>query len=363
MSQCRMAAVAAAFLFVVSIGSTARPGIGGGTSQTRWMAVAERATILVTTAPDEKPIRLGEQQPMSGGDTLHVWDWSKSDQSRPLKASASGGFAVSPDGKLVVTQDGRLIDLASGQEKKIDGFPADVQGLCFSPSGPVVLVQIGSYTGPAGTQGAEARLLEIPSGKVRASVAGVWAYTFAAAFTPDGTQFLMMDKDRILGRFDTATGRRLARYEPAFENSIRAIAVSADAKHVAAAGTRGEMYLWDLAAGGKAIHKLAADGAPLPDMTVLSEMGSLTFSPDGTQIAGGAVMAVGIWDAATGKLARRLPSFKSGTAAVVRYSADGKKLTTVRDFVSTTGAGGKDLLVYPVVNGWELGRDAKPIGH
>jgi WD40 repeat protein len=130
---------------------------------------------------------------------------------------------------------------------------------------------------------------------------------------------------------------------------------------VAGAGTRGDIYLWDLAAGGHAIHKLTADGAPLPDLTVLNEMGSLTFSPDGSQIAGGAFMAVALWDTATGKLTRRLPSHKSGTAAVVRFSPDGKKLTTVRDFVGTNGPDGKDLLVYLVVNEWDLERDGKPV--
>ena len=184
---------------------------------------------------------------------------------------------------------------------------------------------------------------------------------FAAAFTPDGKTFVMMDKDRVLGRFDASTGRRLTRNEPAFENSIRSIAVSPDARYVAGAGTRGDIYLWNLAAGGQAIHKLTADGAPLPDMTVLNEMGSLAFSSDAGQVAGGAIMAVAIWDTATGKLTRRLPSHKSGSAAVVRLSPDGKKLTTVRAFVGTNGPDGKDLLVYPVINEWNLEQDGKHV--
>jgi hypothetical protein len=43
-----------------------------GTSPSRWMAAAERATILVATGPSDKPIRLGDMQPWSAGNTLHV---------------------------------------------------------------------------------------------------------------------------------------------------------------------------------------------------------------------------------------------------------------------------------------------------
>lgn len=332
-----------------------------GTSPTRWMAVAEAAPILVTTGPPDKPIRLGEMQPWSPENSLHVWDWSKSDQSRPLKATVSGSFAVSPDGKWIITGDGRMINVTDETEKKIDGFPQDVQGLRFSPKGDCVLVQIGSYTGAAGKDGAVARLLDFPSGNPRQSIAGMWAYTFAAAFTPDGKELLIMDKDRVLRRFDAMIGREMARYEPAFDNSIRAITVSRDAQRIAAAGTAGEIYLWDFAPGGRALHKLSAEGAPLPDLTVMNGNGSLAFSPDGSQLAGGAIMAIALWDTGTGRLTRLIAPHKSGSASIVRFSADGKKLTSVREFVVMSGPDGKDQLMYPTVNEWDLQRDGRAV--
>jgi WD40 repeat protein len=322
------------------------------------MAVAAAAPVLVSTGPADKPIRLGDKQPWSAENTLHVWDWSKGDQSRPLKATATGSFAVSPDGKWAVTADGQAVDLTTGEAKPIPNFPADVHGICFSPKGDAVLLQIGSYTGPAGKDGAIARVLDFPAGTTRSEAAGQWAYTFACAFTPDGGQFLMMDKGRTLRRYDTKTGNELAHYEPAFENSIRAIAVSPDGKRVAAAGTRGDLYVWDLA-GGKPLHKLTGKSVPLADLTVLTGMRSLAFSPDGRQLAAGAVQATVLWDVETGKVAHVLPKFQSGSATDVRFSDDGKKLTSVREFVGTAGPAGEDLLVYPTVHEWDLERDGR----
>src|SRR4051794_35967547 len=115
-----------------------------------------------------------------------------------------------------------------------------------------------------------------------------------------------MDKDKTLRRWDAKTGKELGHYEPAFENSIRAIAVSPDGKHVAAAGTRGDLYIWETDSG-KELHKLDPAGQRLPDMTVLNGMESLAFSPDGKQLAGGAILVTVIWDVETGKVARLLP--------------------------------------------------------
>lgn len=146
-----------------------------GGSRSRWMAVSARATVLVATGPANKPIRLGDQQPWSPENTLHVWDWSKSDRSRPLNAITSENFALSPDGRWVLSADGQVVDTSNGEARKLDDFPADVHGLCFAPAGDAVLAQIGAYTGPAGKEGAVIRVLDFPSGKTSVNVPGQWA--------------------------------------------------------------------------------------------------------------------------------------------------------------------------------------------
>lgn len=48
-------------------------------------AIAADAPVIVGTGQAE-PIKLGSEVPYSqGGDTLHIWDWSKSPQSRVMK--------------------------------------------------------------------------------------------------------------------------------------------------------------------------------------------------------------------------------------------------------------------------------------
>jgi WD40 repeat protein len=322
------------------------------------MAVSGGAGTFIVSSGGDRPIKLGEHQPWSREARVHVWDWSAGDQSRPMKASTPAALAISPDGKWVVTGDGQRIDTATGEATKIDKFPADVPGLAFSPDGGTLVAQVGSYTGPAGKNGSVMWVFDMPAATARTRIAGQWAYTFAATFGPDGGQLFLMDKDKTLRRWDARTGKELGHYEPAFENSIRAIAVSPDAKHVAAAGTQGDLYIWEVA-GGKLLHKLSPAGQRLPDLTTLNGMNSLAFSPDGKQLAGGAILATGLWDVETGKLARLLPPHQSGSATFVRFSRDGTKVTTVNEFVGTSGPNGEDLLVYPTVREWDLARDGR----
>jgi WD40 repeat protein len=337
-----------------SAGTTPRGagfGLSAGASPCPFHAVAADAPVLVSTGGD-KPIRLGDRLPYVAKGTLHVWDWSKDTESRPLKVTTSKGMAVSPDGKWVVTRDGQLIDTATSAVKKLDNFDGDVHGLKFSPDGSVLLLTVNQANDVA-----SARVLEFPSARKRFEIEGQWSYTFAGAFTPDGTQFFLMDKDRFVHRWDAKTGKELGRYEPALTNSSRAIAVSADAKRVAAAGTRGDIHLWELA-GGKLLHTL--DPGDQPDLTVLTDSDSLVFSPDGRLLAGGSFLRLVLWDTDSGKPARLLPS-SSGGAAHVRFGEEGKKLTTVHEFYGTRSDKGDDLLIYPAVRHWdvETGKELK----
>jgi len=315
-------------------------GGAAGASPTRHFAVAPEATVLVSTG-GKKPLRLGEVGKYDKDMFLHVWDWSKSDESKPLEAVHAGGMAVSPDGKWIVCRDGRRIDAATGAVRQLDGFGGDVAGLRFAPDGRTLLLQVQT-----GNDQALARLLDFPEGKKRCEIPGLWSYTFAAAFTPDGKQVLFMDKDRILHRWDAHDGKELQNYEPAFTNSIRAVTVSADGKHVAGAGTRGEIYLWDVDQP-KMRHQLVSDKQP--DGTILNGLDSLAFTPDGRHIAGGGIFRVILWETTTGDVARYFPP---GSSAHIRFSKDGTRMTTVRDIVGVGRNGGG--LAYPQVKRWEV---------
>jgi hypothetical protein len=330
-----------------ALGGNAR---GAGASPSRHLAVAADATVLVSTG-GKKPIPLGDHQPYSSESTLHVWDWSKGKESRPLDAVNPAGMAVSPDGKWIVTGDGRVIDAATGASRQLDNLTDKFHNLQFAPDGKGLLVlYLPGNNYPRVGKGTTVSLLDFPSGKKRFDIEDQWPFTFACSFTPDSRQLCLMDKDRILRRWDAQTGKELGHYEPAFENSIRAIAVSPDSKRLAGAGTRGDIYLWELN-GGKLLHKLTA--TQMPDLTVLTGLDSLAFSPDGQQIAGGSFMRLVLWETDSGKVARVFPN-GSGGGHQVRFSKDGKQITTVTEFFGTRGNAGGNLLIYPQVRHWDV---------
>jgi hypothetical protein len=333
------------------VGAKPRPDVRkwtAGLSPRPWLAVAADAPILVSTGR-ARSIPLGAELPYDA-DTdiaLHVWDWSKGEESRPLKVTSRSGLAVSPDGKWIVTRSGRIIDVATSAIKRLDNCGGDVRGMKFAPDGRALLLLIHKGMGTA-----SARVIDFPSGKKRFEIDGQWPHTFACAFTSDSAEFLLVDKDRFVRRWDAKTGKELQHYEPALRNSIRAIAVSSDGKYVAAAAAPNDVALWKRA-GSKLLHKLV----PKQEQEVYSRHGvySLTFTPDGKLLAGGGSQNVVLWETASGKVSRLLPS-SSGGAMHLRFSQDGKKLTAVREFYGTTSARGDDLLVYPSVREWNVGK-------
>jgi WD40 repeat protein len=314
-----------------------------GATRCPFHAVAGDATVLVSTG-GAKPIPLGATVPFDPVCTIHVWDWSKGPESRVLKVNNSGAMAVSPDGKWIVFRDGQLVDAATGAVKQLDHFDGQVHGLHFAPDGRTLLLTVNQAQDVA-----VARVLDFPECKKRFEIPGQWSYTFACAFTADSKQFFLTDRDRVLHRWDAATGKELGKYEPAFTNSVRAIAVSADGKLVAATGTRGDLHVWEVA-GGKRLHTLTAPDDPT--LTELAGSGSLAFSPDGKLLATGGFMRASLWDTATGKVVRQLPRASAG-AGHVRFSRGGKQLTTVSEFFGT-GAAKENLQIYPAVRVWDV---------
>ena len=328
-----------------AFGGTPAPGGTrrfGGASPSRSMSVAAEATVLVSTGGKD-PIKLGAKQRFTNETILHVWDWSKSDESHLLAASCSKAFAVSPDGKWIVTADGQRIEIATSIGGRLTSFDGDVREILFSRDGRrlALLVDAGNNT-------ATARIVEFAGGKKLCEIQNLWPAMLPAAFLPDGSEIFLMGRDNFVRRYDAATGKELQKYEPAHQNSVRTMIVSPSGKLLASSGSRGDIYLWEVGTG-KLLHKLTA----LPEVDASIGVYSLAFSPSEAHLAGGGAWNLVLWSVQTGKASEFASG--SGRAEQIRFTADGKTIKAVQGFYGTEVAG-DNLLVFPTIKEWAVAR-------
>lgn len=317
----------------------------GGSPAGAWpaprLAIAPAAPVLVGTG-GEKSITLGGTVPAGTvGARLHVWNWEKSPDSRVLAASATGAFAVTPDGTKLVTADGRVIDLATGGAATPAwwaGLKLRPNWLAFAPDGKTLLAF--EHDQKVGT----ARLIDYPAGTERATIRELWWAASRAAFGGDGKAVALFGSDAHLRVFDAATGAEKAKLAPPFANTIQAVAVSADGARVAGS-YRGAVRVWDAATG-----RLVCQ----PDTKSLGvdpEFRALAFSPDGTRLAGAGSSPLVLWDAADGAVVHRYPR-ESQIVAHLRFDAAGATITTVKDHHIHRSPNGREEGVYPTVERW-----------
>ncbi len=115
-------------------------------------------------------------------------------------------------------------------------------------------------------------------------------------------------------------------------DGLLAVAVSHDGKMVAAGGYDGKLWVWE--AGGKKLFDVAAHAplppkAPKPDTNVVS---ALAFSPDGKQIAlGGSDGRVYLFQAADGKFIRQMQAHTGAITALTYHPAGNLLVSASKD--------------------------------
>jgi WD40 repeat protein len=293
--------------------------------------------------------------------------------------------AVSAEGKLVAMRSNarvndnaiRLLDGEGKELFQLEGHPAQVESLAFSPDGKILasggydqIIRLwNTATGQPigkwiGHNDAIRYLLFSPDGKVLVSTAGnntrLWATetgkNFAkleeplfitdgtAAFTPDG-KTLAVNGGGMVYLFDAASGKVLKKW-PGHRGGVgSALAVAPNGKTLATAASEGPIRLWDLPTGqeklrsdgsqeallrvvlapdGQEAYTLSLDGSCRAWDAVGKERWRIdglsvrfhaaAFSPDGRLLAARKIDgAVGLYELATGKDKRSLLS-PSGTA-------------------------------------------------
>jgi WD40 repeat protein len=264
----------------------------------------------------------------------------------------------------------RLWDTASGKERIVwrrREANSKVTALRFAPGGRLLAI---AYTVPAQSQAESLPidLLDLASGKIRATLTGHDHWVTCLAFTPDGRTLASGGHDRSLKLWDVASGQEQRTLLPL--QNVGALAFAPDCRTVAMGAGHGSsrgngrplsVTLWDVASGIRRKEELltsfevralayAPDGRtlaaacnngsiqlwePEPPAALLTLSGhqpqeawAVAFAPDGkTLVSGGDDGALRRWDVATG---RRLTVLKGhqALASCVAVSPDGKRIAS-----------------------------------
>lgn len=254
-----------------------------------------------------------------------IWDAATGREIRCLAGHEDGivSTVFSPDGKQVLTGGGgfldrdhtaRLWNVATGEEaRRFSGHTDDVAAVAFSPDGKQVL------TGGGGLLDVDTstRLWDVGSGQTRRTFPGTELKVAAVAVSPDG-RYALTASGLSTRLWDLSTGAEVRRFEPAPRFVVP--------REVSVKGRRTTEYV-DITDRVKALQDFAehvdkktgkADPRyPQPDMTRFPDLSNLVasvslvsaaaFSPNGRRIATcGTDWGIYVWDAATGKLIRRI---------------------------------------------------------
>jgi cytochrome c len=199
--------------------------IQAGTAPVAALALAPGGSLLASAGWDgglrlwsldgsPKGERLGHQGPVSdvafrpdgtlastGADaTLRLWP---ADGSAPTVLQFDTPLhhvAAEPDGQLVVAgADGtlRFLDAAGQELARLEVAPTPVIALAISPD--------GSRLAAGGVRGSVS-LVDVATRRVTASLVGPGVPVWSLAFTPDGKEILTGGADRLVRRWDAASG-------------------------------------------------------------------------------------------------------------------------------------------------------------
>ena len=245
-------------------------------------------------------------------DQVCLWNVADSENKVILGGDTSKvrRMTFSPDSRTVAggTSDYKVIlwDVASGVRiTTLIGHTHSITSFAFSPD---------STTLASGSWDETVHLWDVATGAHKRTLTAHTEGISNVRFSPDGRTFVSSSRneDKVI-LWEVGTWQRKA----VLDTDINCFALSPDSSILATGSWKGELNLWDAASG---THKAEFLGH-------LSNISSLTFSPDGKTLASGGDDKLYLWDIASGTRKLSITGHTDGIYSIA-FSPDSKTLAS-----------------------------------
>ena len=280
----------------------------------REVATPEGAYAIASVAfsPDGRILAAGEFF-----NPIRLWDTETWEEIAVLERHRSlvDDVAFSPDGGLLASASWdttvKLWDTETWEEiATLHGHTDKVRSAAFSPGGGILA---------SGSIDSTVRVWDVAA---RQEVAVLDRHTdtvFSVAFSPDGAILASGSRDGTVRLWDTAAWQEIAVLKVRKRRLVVSIAFSPDGGKLAAVSHLGLVELWDVLCEAIVVQ-----------LTVPSPIRTISFSPDGSLLAGSIDDGIELWDTS---------SFTSRQSRAPDWDGDGE--VGFGDFLIFAGAFGQ----------------------